>query len=72
MRPCLDADMARAVLVSSVWLVLNISLNFVNKWALGKDGPRFTFPCFLTMWHMVRPGPTLVARRAHAHRKPRL
>ena len=52
----LDTDMARAVLVSAIWLVLNISLNFVNKWALGKDGPHFTFPCFLTMWHMVRPG----------------
>ena len=32
----------------------NTSLNIFNQWALNRqEGPKFTFPVFYTMWHML-------------------
>jgi drug/metabolite transporter (DMT)-like permease len=39
--------------VIALWLVLNITFNFYNKWVLSPNGAAFVFPAAYTMCHMV-------------------
>ena len=40
-------------LALSLYAVLNLFLNFFNKWALGSSGAGFSFPVFYSMFHML-------------------
>ena len=36
-----------------VYAVLNLFLNFFNKWALAPSGAGFSLPVFYSTWHML-------------------
>ena len=71
-----DRSMVIASTVLSMWMVINVALNFWNKYVLSPEGgPKgglgFSFPVFYSTFHMaraaVRPTP---ARAAGHHPSP--
>ena len=54
--PWCTREVMVACLVLSAWMVLNLGLNFFNKYVLSpesKGGLGFTFPIFFSTFHMV-------------------
>jgi drug/metabolite transporter (DMT)-like permease len=54
-----DVPLSIRIVVIVSWLVLNLGLNFYNKWAFtpaedpSPENPGFSFPIFYTLWNMV-------------------
>ena len=54
---CCSRETSIAAFVLATWMVLNLGLNFFNKYVLSpesKKGLGFTFPIFFSTFHMVR------------------
>ena len=63
-----DRSMVIASTVLSTWMVINVALNFWNKYVLSPEGgPKgglgFSFPVFYSTFHMARAATKLMMRK---------